>query len=249
MHIKIINPNTTAAMTANIGEAGRAVAAPGATVEAVSPPGGPVSIEGRYDDAVAAIGVLETIRGDAPGAVSAYVIACFGDPGLDAAREATAAPVLGIAEAAMCAARFIAPGFSVVTTLARTIGISRELVHKYGMEVACRSIRATGLAVLDLEDGDDSLIQKQITDESRRAISEDHAEAIVLGCAGMADIAAAVEKELDIPVIDGVAAAVKFAEALVALNLRTAKHGEYAFPLAKAYSGALAHLQPGESKP
>jgi allantoin racemase len=104
MRIVVINPNTTASMTRKIGEAARAVAAPGTKIVACNPAGGPVSIEGHYDEAVSAVGVLEEVlRGEAEGA-DGYVIACFGDPGLLAAREAARGPVLGIAEAAMHAA-------------------------------------------------------------------------------------------------------------------------------------------------
>ena len=87
MRIKVINPNTTAGMTAKIGEAARGVAAPGTEILAVNPAAGPVSIESHYDEAVSVLGVLEEVRkGEAEGC-DGYVIACFGDPGLLAARE------------------------------------------------------------------------------------------------------------------------------------------------------------------
>ena len=114
MRIKVINPNTTLAMTRKIGKAARNVAAHGTEVVAVSPAMGPVSIEGHYDEAISVIGLLDEVRkGEAEG-VDGYVIACFGDPGLLAAREVANAPVVGIAEAAMHYASLIATGFSVV---------------------------------------------------------------------------------------------------------------------------------------
>src|SRR5262245_36457014 len=120
MKIKVINPNTTPSMTEKIGASARAAAALGTQVLAVSPAMGPVSIEGHYDEAVSALGVLDEVRKGEQEGYDGYVIACFGDPGLLAAREAARGPVIGIDEAAMHAASFIATGFSVVTTLKRT---------------------------------------------------------------------------------------------------------------------------------
>jgi allantoin racemase len=244
MLIKVINPNTTAGMTAKIGEAARRVAAPGTEILAVSPEGGPVSIEGHYDEAVSVIGVLEEVRkGEAEGA-DAYVIACFGDPGLLPAREIATGPVLGIAEAAMHAATFIATGFSVITTLSRTCIIAEHLVRNYGMEHHCRGVRGTDIPVLAFEETGDAAIAT-IVAEARRAVAKDRCGAIILGCAGMADLVAAVEREVGVPVIDGVAAAVKLAEALVGLGLKTSKRGDLAYPLPKHYTGALSYLAPG----
>src|SRR5882724_6502 len=124
MRIKVINPNTTESMTRTIGLAASHVAAPGTEIVAVSPAMGPVSIECHYDEAVSALGVLDEVRkGEAEG-FDGYIIACFGDPGLLAAREIAKGPVIGVAEAAMHAASFIATGFSVVTTLSRTCVIA-----------------------------------------------------------------------------------------------------------------------------
>jgi allantoin racemase len=239
MRIKVINPNTTASMTAKIGEAARSVAAPGTEIIAINPESGPVSIEGHYDEAVSAVALLEEIRkGEAEG-VDGYVIACFGDPGLLAAREVATGPVLGIAEAAMHAASFIATGFSVVTTLGRTKIIAEHLSHAYGMAHFCRAIRACELDVLALEDeGSDA--RRIITEECLRARDEDGAGAIVLGCGGMADLAKTIEADIGMPVIDGVTVAVKFVEALVGCGLGTSKHGDLAYPLPKPYSGAFA---------
>ena len=87
MRLLVINPNTTLSMTRTIGEAAMAVAGPGTEIVARSPKMGPVSIEGHYDEAVATLGVIDEVRkGEAEG-FDGYVIACFGDPGLAAARE------------------------------------------------------------------------------------------------------------------------------------------------------------------
>lgn len=247
MRIKVINPNTTASMTSRIAAAARAAAHPGTEIIAVSPNKGPVSIEGHYDEAVSVIGVLEEVHAGEAAGVDGYVIACFGDPGLLPAREIARGPVLGIAEAAMHAASMLATGFSVVTTLERTRIIAEHLVDAYGMARFCRKVRATQLAVLDLDD-ETSAARRIITAECRRALAEDGSGAIVLGCAGMADLTRALSQELGAPVVDGVAVAVKFVEALVGADLATSKKGDLAWPIAKAYAGDLAHLSPRRSE-
>ncbi len=252
MRIKLINPNTSSAMTEAMARAAREVASPGTRIDAVATLSGPASIEGHYDEAISVIGLIDQMRAD-PDA-DAYVIACFGDPGLLAARELTEAPVLGIAEAAMHAATFLATSFSVVTTLERTRIISEALVRNYGMQAACRRVRATDLPVLELEEPGDR-VNEIVFAECLRALDEDRCGAIVLGCAGMAGLVEYLRARLPVPVIDGVTAAVKFAEALVGAGLRTSKHGDLAYPLPKTYSGSLSAYAPsvreglGEQRP
>lgn len=243
MRIKLINPNTTWSMTSTIGHAARAVAGPDVQIEAVSPAHGPASIEGHYDEAMACVGLLEEIRKGEREGVDAYVIACFGDPGLDAARELARGPVLGIAEAAMRAASFVATGFSVVTTLERTVVIAEHLVGKYGMHQHCRKVRACEIPVLELENPASDSYTK-ILNECQRALHEDRCGAIVLGCAGMADLCQRLSRQLQVPVIEGVVAATVMAEGLVRAGIGTSKFGDYAPPLPKAYSGVLAAMAP-----
>jgi allantoin racemase len=246
--IKIINPNTTESMTRRIGAAAKQFAAAGTTVVASNPADGPVSIEGHYEEAISVLGLLDEIRAGETDGCDGYVVACFGDPGLLAAREIARGPVVGIAEAAMRAASFVATGFTIVTTLERTRVIAQHLVSAYGMAPFCRNIRATQVAVLDLEDAA-SQGRRSIHDECRRALEEDGSGAIVLGCAGMADLAHDLSAELQVPVIDGVSAAVKFVEALVGLGLETSKRGDLAYPLPKIYRGCLARFAPTRPTP
>jgi len=241
MRLLLINPNTSEPMTEAIAHAARAVAAPGTEVRAVHPSFGPVSIESHYDEAFAGAGVAEQLRLATNWAPDAVVIACFGDPGLEAARELTEAPVLGIAEAAFHAASMLATGFSVVTTMARTCIMAERLVQRYGMHHQCRGIHGTDIPVLALECCGETTLQ-QIEDAARTALARDRSGAIVLGCAGMAPLCADLSRRLGVPVIDGVSLAVKFAEALCALGLRTSKHGDYAPPLPKPFTGWAGSL-------
>ena len=241
MHIRLINPNTTAAMTAKIGAAAERVAAAGTRISATNPEAGPVSIESHFDEAISAVGVLDEIRrGDAQG-VDAHVIACFGDPGLLAARELSAAPVIGIAEAAFHFAALISTRFSVVTTLGRTAIIAEQLLHNYGFAQHCRKVRAAEIPVLELEH-DSACALERIIAECRRAKAEDGIGAIVLGCAGMAEHSAEIGAAVGLPIVDGVSAAVKLAESLVALGLRTSKHGDLAFPPPKPFRGRFGYF-------
>jgi allantoin racemase len=245
MRIMIINPTTTDAFTRKNLDAGRGVAAHGTEIISRQVKVGPASIEGHYDEAASVIGILEEIhRGEEEG-IDGYVLACFGDPGLLAAREAARGPVIGIAEAAMHAASMIATGFSVVTTLARTKIIAEHLVLLYGFQNHCRKVRATELEVLALEETG-SKARHIVKEECRRALAEDESGAIVLGCAGMADLAAELTREIGAPVVEGVAAGVKMAESLVALGLGTSKRGDLAYPLPKHYAGGLEHLSPDQ---
>ncbi|TDX28724.1 allantoin racemase [Modicisalibacter xianhensis] len=236
MHLRVINPNTTAGMTRKIGEAASRIAAPGTQVSATNPASGPVSIESHFDEAVSAVGVADEIRAGERDQVDAYIIACFGDPGLLAARELTKAPVIGIAEAAFHMATLISTRFSIVTTLGRTGIIAEHLLQSYGFAHHCRRVRAAEIPVLDLEDNGASALDRVIA-ECRRARDEDGIGAIVLGCGGMADLTGEIRDAVGLPIVEGVTAAVKLAEALVGLGLGTSKHGDLAFPRPKPFSG------------
>lgn len=227
MRILVVNPNTTASMTEKIGAAARRVASVGTEIVAVNPLLGPASIEGFYDEAMSLAGMLDVIR-KASG-YDAVVIACFDDTGLDAARCLTEKPVIGIGEAAYHMASMISNKFSVVTTLARSVPALEHNLHRYGLIARCARVRSSEVAVLELEHpGSDAC--NRISAEIGRAVTEDRAEAIVLGCAGMTDLADALAVEHGLPVLDGVTCAVGLAEAMVKLRLGTSRIGGYSPP-------------------
>jgi allantoin racemase len=243
VQILVVNPNTTASMTETIAAAARGVAGAGTEVIAVTSSMGPASIEGYYDEALAVPGLLMEIAAGERAGAQAAIIACFDDTGLDAARAMASIPVIGICEAALSVASYIAQRFTVVTTTERSRVPVEGLVQRYGMAGRAR-VRAADIPVLSLEDAASGAVEK-LRAEIARAIAEDRAEAIVLGCAGMADLAHRLQQEFDLPVIDGVGAALKQAEALIALGLSTSKRGAYASPLAKPYRGVLKSFSPG----
>ena len=211
-------------MTDKIAKAARAVARPDTEIVAASSQDGPASIQGFLDVATCVPGLLNEVIQHKE--VDAIVIACFDDTGLDAVRSLVSVPVLGIGEAAYHAASMIANKFSVITTLSRSVpGLENNLL-RYGLAQKCACVRATEIPVLKLEEGDPATFDK-IRLEIHASINEDKAEAIVLGCAGMADLMAQLSEEFGLPVIEGVSAGVTFAEALVNNSLRTSKIGAY----------------------
>src|ERR1700733_12680158 len=243
MRILVVNPNTTAAMTEKIGRAASAVAAPGTEIVAVNPPDGPASVEGYYDGALSVPGMLaEIAKGEATGA-SAHILACFDDTGLEAARSLASMPVIGIGEAAFHLASMLGHRFSVVTTLSRSIAAIENNLLKYGLAGRCANVRACEVPVLSLDDPASDAAAR-IGAEIELAKQQDRAEAIVLGCAGMADLAARLSKRHGLPVLDGVASAVKLAEAFGVLGLKTSKIGAYAPPRPKPYLGSFASFEP-----
>lgn len=231
MRILVINPNTTASMTEKIAAAARSVAGMGVEIVAVNPTIGPASIEGHYDEAISTPELLKLVKeGEADG-FDGFVVACFDDPAIGACREIATGPVVGICEAAARMTSAIASSFSVVTTLPRAVPIIEENLLRYGMERRCRKVRSANLPVLALEH--DRNARQQVLEAIKVAALEDQCEAVILGCAGMADLTQWLSDEAGLPVIDGVVAGVKFVEALVGAQLRTSKIGGYASPRLK----------------
>lgn len=242
MRILLVNPNTTASMTEKAAVAARAVAAAGTEIITATSRMGPVSIEGHYDGAMALPGLLAELKDRQAEGYDVAIIACFDDTGLEAARSFCDVPVLGLCESAVATAGFLAQRFTVVTTLERSRVLIDNLVRRYGMGDRAR-VRASDIPVLELENEASGAIGK-LRAEIERALVEDGAEAIVLGCAGMTDLARELQAHYGVPVVDGVAAAVKQAEALVSLGLSTSKRGSYASPLPKPYLGAMSQFAP-----
>jgi allantoin racemase len=215
MRILVINPNSTASMTAAIAEAARRAAAPGTAIAALNPPEGPAAIQGAADGAAALPGLFALFEREVMQAHScdAVIIACFDDTGLKALKARSPVPVLGIGEAGFLAAMLVAERFSVVTTLDVSLPVIEANLAAYGWAGRCARVRASGIPVLDLE-GAGSTVVEIIAAEIGKAVAEDGCEAVVLGCAGMADLAEDMTERFGLPVIDGVAAAVTFCEAL-----------------------------------
>lgn len=241
MKLHIINPNTSQAMSDKILQVAQQ-ARRTADVEVLTSTQGPASLESHVDDALAIPGLLLHAQAlEAHKATDGILIACFGDPGIDAVRELSSVPVLGIAESAMHTAAMLGERFSVVTTLARTLPTAQRIVQRIGLTQQCTCLRACNVPVQSLEHAN-AECRALLLQECQRAAKEDDIDAIVLGCAGMADLAAELSDAVGLPVVDGVSAGIQLLEGLVHQGLRPAKHRDHAYPAAKAALGPYASL-------
>jgi allantoin racemase len=220
--ITVINPNTSDELTATITKAAQVAAGAGVRVTGVHPAVGVPSVESHAEEAIAAVGVIEQVRAH-QAETDAFVIACFGDTGVAAAREVATCPVVGMTEAALQTACLVAHRFVVITLPARTIAHSDRVVRALGLEHRC-TVTAVDVAVAELVDGSTHLLDAFA--EAARAA--DRAEAVVLGCAGLADLVDPLSDRLGVPVIDGVAAGIGIAAGLVAMGLNTSRASTFA---------------------
>jgi allantoin racemase len=182
-------------------------------VQALTNLAGPPSIQGPEDGAAATPGLLALVAG---AKADAIIIACFDDTALAEARALVSVPVIGIGEAAFHAAMMLGARYSVVTTLSVSVPVIEANLLAYGVGTSCLRVRASEVPVLDLE-RPGSQAETKISDEIARAITDDGAAAIVLGCAGMTDLAARLATHHGVPVIDGVTAACGMAWVLAGL--------------------------------
>jgi len=190
------------------------------------------SIEGASDGLNSAYHMIELIKKSELEGVQGYVIACFDDTGLAAAREIAKGPVIGIGEASMHIASLLGAKFSIITTLQRSVAIIESNAKVYGfLGACCQGVHALNLPVLDLDNN-----QKGYTKmlaKAQQVVKNDHAECLVLGCGGMTEWGVKLSNDLGIPVVDGVTSGLKLVESLLALGLSTSKKITYAFPIEK----------------
>lgn len=233
--ILVVNVNTTATMTDAIAASARAAARPGTGIVALTPRVGAASCEGNFTSYFAALAVMnEVVQYD--GAYDAVVQAGFGEHGREGLQELLDVPVVDITEAAGHVASLLGHQYSVVTTLDRTVPLIEDRLMLAGLDRRCASVRSSGLSVLELDEDPERAV-KAIVAEAQRAVQDDKAEVICLGCGGMAGLDEAVRAATGVPVVDGVAAAVQLAESLVALGLSTSKVRTYAPPRPSRLTG------------
>ncbi|NDZ77248.1 hypothetical protein G3I19_01635 [Streptomyces sp. SID10853] len=233
MRILVVNPNTSPSMSAAIATECRGAARASTTVDVLNPRRGPRSIESYTEDCLASAATVELVM-EHRDAYDGYVVACFDDPAVRALRELVRGPVIGIAEAAAHMASLVAAKFSVVTVMRRSKPRLAESIERAGLAGRCGSVRAVDLSVLQIEEDLDAT-RAIIAAEARRAMEEDDAEAICLGCAGLGPLDKSLQAELGIPVLDGCGCAVKLVEACVEYGITTSKYLSYAAPPEKEY--------------
>jgi allantoin racemase len=229
MRIFVINPNTSESVTEHIRRELDKIKRADTELTVVNPEHGPVSIESVYDETLAGPPTLELVRQANAEDYDAIVLACFSDPGLDAAKEISDIPVIGIEEASMHIAAMLGHKFSI-TTASRSRAPTRDLhARMRGVESSFGSALVMNMPVLEM-DANPEKAKARILELSREAVREDRVEVIILGCAGLSGYAADVERELGVVVIDPTAVAFKVAEAIADLGLRHSKAARFARP-------------------
>ncbi|MEM7213002.1 MAG: aspartate/glutamate racemase family protein [Pseudomonadota bacterium] len=206
MRVLVVNPNSTASMTDGIVEAARSAAASDLEIVGMTNASAPPAIQGEADGHAATPGVIYAVREAEANGFDAAIVACFDDTGLAAAKAAVKIPVIGIGQAAFLSA-MVYGHFSVITTLPVSVPVIEANLRGYGLTGVCRAVHASGLPVLSLEDAPDRA-STVLYAAAAQVAKADAVDAIVLGCAGMASFAPAMQQASGLPAVDGVAAAV-----------------------------------------
>ena len=249
MRILVVNPNTTEAVTERVLAAGRDVAAPGTELVPLTASRGVPYIASRAEAVIGGAVALEMLA-EHHGAADAAIIAAFGDPGLHGARELFDIPVIGMAEAGMLTACMLGRRFAIVSFSAALGPWYEECVEVHGLVGRLAGIRLLDGDVPSIVDVQEDK-ERLLVDLAQRAVKENRADVIVLAGAPLAGLARTMRERIAVPLVDCAAAAVKQAEALVALNLRKAVAGTSRRPppkpsrgLPDALARRLAHEAP-----
>jgi allantoin racemase len=220
MKLLIVNPNSDPKMTAVIRTTAEVYAAGAFRVVCMPTPGATGFIDSYQDEIEAAPGMLELVREHGK-QFDGFLVACMDDPNLDAVKEITGKPVVGIAEAAMKIASMIGHRFSIVSTSRTSIANHQVLARKYHLEALLASVRYPEGDAADLSE------EARFFEAAWSAVEEDLAEVIVLGCAGLADMAKRLETRLNVPVLDGVVCGLIILSGMVKAGISTSKIGRY----------------------
>jgi allantoin racemase len=230
MRIKIIAPVITDRFNRSIEEEANAFALSDAEIDVENIRRGAASIESAYDEALNAPAIVEAaVRAEREG-FDAVFVDCFGDPGVDAARERVSIPVVGGFQPAVLTARLLTDRFSIITVLPNGFPVFRALIRKLGMEGCVTSVRWVNIAVLDLSEA--AVLGDALAAEAEQAVREDGAEGIVLGCTGMLGLARTLQETLaarglEVPVVDPTGAAVG---CLLTLHRNALSHSKRTYP-------------------
>jgi Asp/Glu/hydantoin racemase len=240
LKVLMLNPNTTASVTERIVAAARPAAAPGTEIVPATAPRGLPYIANRAEAVIGGAIALEMLA-ERHHEVDAAVIAAFGDPALGGARELYDIPIVGMTEAGILTACMLGRRYAIVTFSTGLTSWYRECIEWHGLAPRCAAIRA-------LDGGFASLADVQTEHRGRlialanRTVEEDGADVIVFAGAPLSGLAASVRDEIAVPVVDCAVAALKQAEALVALRPRKPTAGAFRRPAAKPSTGLAPAL-------
>lgn len=226
MKLLLINPNTTSAITDLVLAEARKIAAPGTELSAATGRFGARYITTRAASAIAAHAALDAYAEHGRDA-DAVVLACFGDPGLQGLKELARQPVVGMAEAACHTAAQYGRRFAIVTGGERWGPMLTEFVASIGLGEALAAVETVAPSGADIARDPDAALAL-LAGACVRCVEVHGADAVVLGGAGLAGLAGLIRDRVPVPLVDGVTAAVRMAEAMVALGTRKAVVGAYA---------------------
>jgi len=235
MKLIVVNVNTSQTMTESIDDSARRYASAGTEVVTLQPYFGAEAVDCNFESYLSAVAMMDRVLAyEDP--YDAVVLAGFGEHGRDGLAELIEQPVVEICEASAHVAMMIGRSYSVVTTLQRSVPAIEDRLRLAGLWDRCASVRASGMSTLEVDDDPQAAVRAVVA-EAAAAVKTDYAEVICLGCAGMAGLEDAVTSAVNVPVIDGVGAAVRLAEALVGLGLKTSKISTFAPPDEKKIIG------------
>ncbi|GAB3275859.1 aspartate/glutamate racemase family protein [Sinomonas notoginsengisoli] len=240
MRLLVINPNISEDVTALIRSEAQRSAAPGTEVVVRTAGHGVEYIETRFESLVAAGAVAEIIAehaaGDAENRVDGVVVAAFGDPGMPALKELADVPVVGITEAALCAAALQGQRFSIIAISDRITAWYRDCVERFGFGGRLASIRSIKGALRGIGSVQEDF-RPTLVELARLAVTEDGADVVILAGAPLAGLARDVADEIPVPVVDGIGAGVRLVEAVVGLASGSHRAGSFAAPPLKHRAG------------
>jgi allantoin racemase len=218
----------------------RALECPGLRIEHRLIDEGPASIEGASDEALAAPAVIAAAVQAEHEGCDAVLIDCFGDPGLNGAREQVRIPVLGPGETSLRVATMLGDRFAIISVMDRVRPLLMNLLRQYGLADRLAAMRMVDMPVLDLHTSL-STLQQAMAAAAVAAVRDDGADVIVLGCTGFHGCAACVSEALaaaglEVPVVDPIPITVQMARSLVASGLRHSKR-QWPTPARKPIAG------------
>ena len=213
--IRVVNPNSNEAVTRGIDEAVQPLRFDGGPeIVCATLAEGPLGIETQEHVESVTLPLRRLVEAD--NASDAFVIACYSDPGLHVCREGTTRPVFGIAECGVLTALARAERFGVIAIMQRSIARHMRYLRQMGLMERLAGERPLNMSVAEIASGDGTL--SRMIEVGRALKDQDGANAIVMGCAGMARHRKPLEDALGIPVIDPTQAAVTMALGVVQLG-------------------------------
>ena len=227
MNLLVINPNTSDAMTEDIRKTVERVRAPDTSVTVTGLDFGPEALESFYDYALSSFGLCRLLKVSG-NAYDGILIACYGDPGLYAAKEICDCPVLGIAETSIAMSFLLGNRFSILAASEKAVPMMEHMVAQYGMDHRLAGVFPLNMSVLDAEANRGETVSRLI-EEGKKAVSKG-AEVLILGCAGMTGFGGPVSDALGIPVMDPVETSFLTLEMMCRGGFKTSKNGLYKPP-------------------